>query len=185
METEILWEMVRKKSLSSHGLDHVRRVHKIAMDIGVEEGADMEIVEISSILHDIERDKTDHAVESAKTARKILISLSYPEELIERVAHCIESHSFSSKVKPQTLEAKVLSDADKLDAMGATGIARAFMFAGETGRDIRSALHHFDSKLLRLQSLLYTSTARKMGLERHRFLEVFYERLKDELEKYQ
>ncbi len=182
---KILWEVVKNKPGAAHGLDHVERVYRLALEIGKKEGADVEVIEISAILHDIERDKNNHAVESARYAKKILLRMSYPEEIIERVVHCIESHSFSSGIKPRTLEAKVLSDADKLDAMGATGIARAFMFAGETGRDIQASLEHFETKLLRLQSMLYTETARKMGRERHRFLEVFYKKLKNELERYQ
>lgn len=100
--------------------------------------------------------------------------MGYSRDFIERVCHCIEAHSFSSGIVPKTLEAKILSDADKLDAIGHIGIARVFMYSGEKGRDIESALRHFEEKLLRLKDLLYTETARKIAEKRHRVLEEYY-----------
>ncbi len=165
----------------SHGKDHVERVVKLAVYIAKKEGANIEVVKKSAELHDIARDKPNHAIESAKLAREILRREGYDEEFIERVAHCIEAHSFSSGVKPKTLEAKVLSDADKLDAIGAIGIARAFIFSGEKGRSIEETLKHFEEKLLKLKDMLYTNTAKELAKERHEFLVKFYEQIKREL----
>jgi len=167
--------------MSSHDRDHVERVVKLAVYIARREGADVEVVKKSAELHDIARDKPNHAIESAKLAREILRKEGYDEEFIESVAHCIEAHSFSSGVEPKTLEAKVLSDADKLDAIGAIGIARAFIFSGEKGRSIEETLKHFEEKLLKLKDLLYTKTAKELAKERHEFLVKFYEQIKKEL----
>ncbi len=167
--------------MSSHDDDHVKRVVKLAVYIAEKEGANVEIVQKAAELHDIARDKPNHAIESAKVARDILKRKGYNEDFIEKVVHCIEAHSFSSGIKPKTLEAMVLSDADKLDAIGAIGIARAFMFSGENGRSIEDTLKHFEEKLLKLKDLLYTETAKKLAKERHEFLVKFYEQIRKEL----
>lgn len=171
--------------MTSHDRDHIERVVKLAVYIAKKEGADVEVVRKSAELHDIARDKPNHAVESAKIAREILKKQGYSDEFIERVAHCIEAHSFSSGIEPKTLEAKVLSDADKLDAIGAIGVARAFIFSGENGRSIEETLKHFEEKLLKLKDLLYTKTAKELAKERHEFLLRFYEQIKKELEFYE
>jgi len=166
----------------SHDKEHIDRVAALAYYIGKKEGADLEIVELAAKLHDIAREKKDHAKKGAEIARKILRKNGLPEKFIEKVAHCIESHSFSCSVKPETLEAKVLSDADKLDAMGAIGIARAFMYSGEKGRSIEETLKHFEEKLLKLKNCIKTKTGLKLAEERHEFLLKFYRKLRDELD---
>ncbi len=168
--------------MSSHDDSHVSRVIRIAKYIAEREGANVDIVVAAAELHDIVRDAENHAVASAKLARKILKNRGFDDEFIEAVAHAIEAHSFSSGIEPRSLEAKVLSDADKLDAIGAIGIARTFMYAGERGRSIEDTLKHFEEKLLKLKDLMHTETARKIAEERHKFLKEFYERLKRELE---
>jgi len=95
--------------MASHDRDHVERVVKLAVYIAKREGANVEVVKKSAELHDIARDKPNHAVESAKVAREILKKQGYSDEFIERVAHCIEAHSFSSGVEPKTLEAKEIA----------------------------------------------------------------------------
>lgn len=171
--------------MTTHDRDHVERVVKLAVYIAEREGADVEVVRISAELHDIARDKPNHAIESARIAGEILRRKGYDEDFISKVVHCIESHSFSSNVKPKTLEAKVLSDADKLDAIGAIGVARVFMFSGERGRSIEDTLKHFEEKLLKLKDMLYTKTAREIARDRHEFLKMFYDRLRKELEFYE
>ncbi len=140
------------------------------------------VVKKAAELHDIARGEQDHARVGAEIAREILQSQGYSSEFVANVAHCIEAHSFSAGVAPQTLEAKVLSDADKLDAIGAIGVARAFMFSGETGRTIPETLAHFDEKLLTLRDRLYTGTARSLAEKRHLVLQAFYRELKIELD---
>ena len=169
--------------MSSHDEGHVERVKRWAIYIAMKEGADVEVVSKAAELHDIARDRPNHAIEGAKIARRILEEQGYDEDFIAKVVHCIEAHSFSSGIEPKTLEAKVLSDADKLDAMGAIGIARAFMFGGEKGRSIEETLKHFEEKLLRLKDLIYTETAKRVAEDRHKFMLEFYERLRRELEE--
>ncbi len=169
--------------MTSHDDGHVGRVVRWAIYLAKREGADVEVVKKAAELHDIARDKPNHAIEGAKMAREILGSEGYDEEFIDKVVHCIEAHSFSSGIEPKTIEAKVLSDADKLDAMGAIGIARAFIFSGEHGRSIEDTLKHFDEKLLKLKDTLYTKTAKRIAEERHKFMLEFYERLRKELEE--
>ncbi len=172
----------------THGFSHVERVFNLCMNIGEKEGADLEVLALASLLHDIARPLEDagkvddHAIESARIARRFLKSLGYPDDKVEAVAHAIESHRFSRGPEPRTLEAKILSDADKLDAMGAIGIARVFMYSGEHGRDIDASLKHFEEKILKLKDLMYTETARGIAEERHRFTLEFIERLRLEIE---
>ncbi|MBP1912251.1 HD domain-containing protein [Thermococcus stetteri] len=172
----------------THGFSHVERVFNLCMHIGREEGADLEVLALAALLHDIARPLEDsgkvedHAIEGARIARRYLRSLGYPEDKVEAVAHAIEAHRFSRGPEPRTLEAKILSDADKLDAIGAVGIARVFMYSGEHGRDIDASIKHFEEKILKLKDLMYTQTARKMAEGRHRFTEEFIERLGREIE---
>ncbi len=164
-----------------HDQDHSKRVKLLALYIAEREGGDQKVIEMAADLHDIARDCENHAIEGAKIAEDLLRKKGYPEDFIRKVCHCIEAHSFSSKVEPKTLEAKILSDADKLDAMGAIGIARAFMFAGERGESLEDVLNHFEEKLLKLKDFLYTETAKMLAKSRHKFLEEFYRRLIDEI----
>lgn len=165
----------------AHDRGHVERVAKIAKFIAEKEGGNVEVVVKSAELHDIARSAKNHAIESAKIAEKLLREQGFKEDFINAVKHAIETHSFSAKIQPQTLEAKILSDADKLDAIGAIGVARAFMFSGENNRSIEETLKHFEEKLLKLRDLLYTETAKKIAKERHEFLKIFYEQIKREM----
>ncbi|AEH24979.1 HD domain-containing protein [Pyrococcus yayanosii] len=179
-------EMARQSlGEGSHGLEHTERVLRLALRIGREEGAELEVVALAAILHDIARPLEDagkiedHAAEGARIARQFLGSLGYSKA--EKVAHAIEAHRFSGSLKPRTLEAKILSDADKLDAIGAIGIARVFMYSGEHRRGMWDSIRHFEEKILKLRNLMYTETARRIAEERHRFTEEFLKRLKMEL----
>ena len=165
-----------------HQDDHVTRVKRLALYIAEREGGDADVLRVAADLHDICRNEPDHAKRGAERAREILKSRGYNNDFIEKVCHCIESHSFSGNVTPETLEAKILSDADRLDAIGAIGVARAFMFSGKNSRDVKSTLMHFEEKLLRLRDLMHTKTGREIAERRHRFMEEFYRRLKDEME---
>mgnify|MGYP000005726094 CR=1 FL=1 len=167
--------------MGAHDRGHVERVVRLARYIAQREGADLEVVTVAAKLHDMARDGPDHARRGAEIARGVLRSQGYEGEFIERVAHCIEAHSFSGGVEPRTLEARVLSDADKLDAMGAIGVARAFLYSGKVGRSLEDTLRHFEEKLLGLYDLLYTEAARELGHERHKFIVEFYQRLRKEL----
>ncbi len=170
----------------SHGFDHVGRVTALCMRIGRAEGADMAILIPAALLHDIARplekeQGIPHEQEGARMAEEYLASIGYDAAAIPAIAAAIRTHRFRSAEKPVSLEARVLSDADKLDALGAVGIARTFMRAGEHGTPIEDGIAHFHEKLLKLPGLMYTETGRQVAQERHAFLLQFLERLTEEM----
>jgi uncharacterized protein len=169
----------------SHGMDHTERVTGLCRIIGKCEHADLDILIPAALLHDIarplEKEKgLPHEMEGARMAEAYLVSINYHPEFIPAISAAIRSHRFRSDEKPATPEAKILSDADKLDALGAVGIARTFMRAAEHGGDINDAVMHFHDKLLKLKDLMFTETGRDIARERHAFLITFLEILEQE-----
>jgi uncharacterized protein len=194
---------------TAHGFDHVLRVWRLAERIGREEGADLEILQGAALLHDVGRAEqvltgADHAAVGAARAREILAG--QPPEKVERVARCIAEHRFRVESPPSSLEAQVLFDADKLDALGAVGVARAYAAAGEYKQRLWAAVpadyakrpvhegqgdlesgehtpvHEFEFKLVKLRDRLYTAAARRLAEERHAFMVAFFARLADEVQ---
>ena len=187
---------------AAHDFDHVLRVLALAERIGQAEGAAMEIVRTATLLHDVARAEEErtgacHARVGAERARQILAG--HPADEVEAVAQAIASHRFrNNEVVPQTLEAKVLYDADKLDAIGAIGIARAYALAGRRGQRLwaeppagslaesqstdYTPVHEFTFKLCRLKDALFTATARQIAEDRHRYLVEFFARLEEEVQ---
>ncbi len=188
----------------AHGFDHVERVLTLAERIAREEGADLDVVRYAALLHDIDRAKEDrgevecHARSSSEHARRLLGSYGFPNEFIERVCSCILAHRFKSG-KAESLEERVLSDADKLDAMGAVGIARAYLFGGAYGECVwedepkkerffpgkpawqYSPRTEFELKLSKLKDRMLTQTGRRLAEERHRFMVEFFKELELEV----
>lgn len=169
----------------SHGLDHVERVVALCERIGREEHADMAILIPAALLHDIARPLEKergipHEEEGARIAGEYLASIGYDPSRIPGICAAIRTHRFRSAEIPRTPEAQVLSDADKLDALGAVGIARTFMRAGEHGTTMDDGIAHFHEKLLKLPDLMYTRTARELAAERRLFLERFLNQLREE-----
>ncbi len=217
---EIKKIMEKELSSSAHDTEHTFRVLHLAKKIAKNEGkADMEVIELAALLHDIARVKedsdktgnTDHALLGAEMAEKILKRFGYPESKIHVVSDAIRTHRFRGENIPQTLEAKILFDADKLDAIGAVGIARAFMVAGEKGEPLYREVPDLDSykkenlvggtlngrikdiskhsvnieyetKFKKIPDRLFTDTAKKIARKRLTFMEEFFERLKEEIE---
>lgn len=186
---------------AAHDFDHVLRVLVLAERIGQAEGSAMEIVRTATLLHDVARAEEErtgacHAKVGAERARQILAG--HPADKVEAVAQAIASHRFRDEVVPQTLEAKVLYDADKLDAIGAIGIARAYALAGRRGQRLwaetpagslaeslstdYTPVHEFTFKLSRLKEALFTTTARQIAEERHRYMVEFFARLEEEVQ---
>ncbi len=164
---------------TSHDDGHTGRVIRTAVWIAQQEGADVRVVRKAAELHDIARNKSNHAIEGGKMAKNVL--KGYEDQFVEQVVHCIQSHSFTSGIEPRTLEVWALSDADKLDAMGAVGVARTFLYSGERGRTIEDTLNHFENKLLHLKDQMKTETGRKLAEEKHNFLVKFYQTIREEL----
>jgi len=192
-----------------HGFDHVQRVVRLADQIARAEGADLTIVQAAALLHDAQGDRhplaanprAAHHHASSDFAAEILSAEGWPAERIAAVQHCIRSHRFRDNSEPpQSLEAKILFDADKLDAIGAVGVIRAvgyalthgnppfaepspeFMSTGETVEgEQHSAYHEYLFKLRKLKDRLYTPTAQAIAARRHRIMEEFFEQLRNEM----
>ena len=191
---------------AAHSFDHVMRVMRLAVHLARAEGADVAIVRTAALLHDVADERADHHLAGAQRARELLADA--PPAFAEAVAHCIEAHRFSQPPAPATLEAQCLNDADKLDAIGAIGVARVFAFAAHHGnrlwthplpeleqiigpdrRGYRRAHggsrdytpgHEFLCKLEGLAASMYTATAREMARDRHAYMLAFFRRLDEE-----
>jgi uncharacterized protein len=187
---------------SAHDFDHVLRVVALADRIAQAEGANPEIVQAAALLHDIGLDegRAEHEASAARRAAEILREQGYPEDFCRAVAHAIESHRFRSGPAPQTLEARVLFDADKLDAIGAIGVARAFAFGAHRGQKLwgvvppdyadqpagadprqHTAVHEFHVKLSKIKDRLFTATGKQIAADRHAFMIKFYAQLDQEV----
>ncbi|HYD50636.1 MAG TPA: HD domain-containing protein [Terriglobales bacterium] len=187
----------------AHDLAHFRRVALNAERLAIAEGADLEIVLPAAWLHDfviVPKDSPQRAQASriaADAAVQWLVGEGYPSRCVEAIHHAIHAHSFSAQVTPRTIEAKVVQDADRLDAIGAVGIARCLMLGGTLGRplydtgepfpqqrpadDRRSAIDHFFTKLLRLAATMQTATGRDQARARTEFLHRFLDQLGGEI----
>jgi uncharacterized protein len=209
-----------EKELSNggaHTLDHIQRVWRTAMLIASEEkDIDLDVLKTAVLLHDIARakedtdktGKTDHALLGAEIAGEILKQMQYPEETIRKVQHCIQTHRFRSEREPVSIEAKILYDADKVDSMGAIGVARFYMIAGElreqlysfvpvdqytaenivggkaNGR-IKEISKHTPNlefeKMKHIPQKLHTAKAREIAGERVKYMAEFFDRLRSEI----
>ncbi len=190
---------------ASHDWEHTQRVYNLCMHIGRVEGADLAVLEIAAYLHDVGRSYEDeskgeicHAEKGAEIARNLLAKQSIPDDQMGNIIHCIQSHRFRGDRQPETLEAKVLFDADKLDAIGAVGIARTFLFAGEVGAKLHNpyiepedtepyteedtGYREYKLKLSRIKERMLTAEGRRMAEERHAFMKRFFQRLTEEYE---
>ena len=158
-----------------HDAGHTMRVYRNVLEIaGNESDCDRETAALAALLHDADDHKL-FATENNANARSFMKSRKVSEEQIEKVCRIINSVSFSRNKdrRPDTLEAMAVQDADRLDAMGAVGIARTFAYGGEHGRPMEESVQHFYDKLLRLKDLMNTETGRRIAEKRHAFLEIF------------
>ena len=165
--------------IGCHGYEHTERVIELCKVLGTKLGADMDVLIPAAILHDIGRKHDNHAQRGAEMAREILRDLDYSK--VDEIVHVIDVHSFSAGGEAKSLEAKILSDADKLDAMGAMGIYRAAQYSVEHQRDQPEFIDHFHEKLLTLKNLLYTDEAKKLAEKRHNFMLQYLDQLDKEL----
>jgi uncharacterized protein len=184
-----------------HDFDHVLRVLALAERLARLEGADLGIVRTAALLHDVARGRgdrlvADHAQAGAEMARELLVG--HPPDRVDSVAHAIAAHRFRTGPAPRTLEAQVLHDADKLDAIGAIGVARAFAFGGFEGQRLwaevppgyeespetrgeHTPVHEYQMKLVRIKERLVTGSAQRLAEERHAFMVAYFERLEREV----
>lgn len=188
---------------SGHGLDHIRRVVSNATRIAECEGADLTIVLPAAWMHDCVSVPKNSPLRSqasrlaADAASRFLTSIDFPPLLIQSISHCIAAHSFSARIDCESLEARVVQDADRLEALGAIGIARCLMTGGAMRQrlyhpddpfpidrqlaDDEQSIDHFFAKLLKLSQTMNTDTARQMAEQRTEFMIDFLRQLADEL----
>jgi len=174
---------------SGHDWYHVDHVRRNALKIASKEGGDHHIIELAALLHDIADSKFndgDHQV-GANVARAWLESLDADSKVIDQVCEIISSISFSAnKGVPQTLEGRIVQDADRLEALGAIGLARCFATGAKLGRPIydpqdkNNSIQHFDDKLLKVKDLMNTTTASVIAQDRHNYLVNFLQQFHDE-----
>ncbi|MBR2695920.1 MAG: HD domain-containing protein [Parasporobacterium sp.] len=179
---EYINELFRDRA-DGHGAEHSLRVYRNAMKIAEQEkNADLEIVALAALLHDTDDHKLFDTKNNAN-ARAFLNRQTIDPEKIERICDAINSVSFSQNRgrRPETIEGKIVQDADRLDALGAIGIARTFAFGGMHGRSMDSNIQHFYDKLLLLKDEMNTESGKEMAKSRHAFLEDFLEEYKSEL----
>ena len=166
-----------------HDLAHSLRVYKNAMMIAKAEGqGEEEIIALSALLHDCDDHKLFHTENNAN-ARSFLEQEKLPAEVIEEICKNINSVSFSKnrgKV-PETIEGKIVQDADRLEAIGAVGIARCFQFGGSHGRSLENSIEHFYEKLLLISKELNTPPARKMAEKRNKLMQDFLKEWGEEM----
>ena len=172
-----------------HGFKHVERVYNICIKIGEKLHANIDLLKIAVLLHDIgrideKRDnlKRNHAEISAEKALKFLTSQDFkiPMEDINKIIHCIRAHSYSNNIVPETLEAKILSDADKLDALGAIGLYRTIGFTVKNHGGIEQVIKHLENKIMKLKDLLFLDISRKIAKESQHIIFDFYNQIKKE-----
>ncbi|NTF31357.1 HD domain-containing protein [Rhizobium skierniewicense] len=187
----------------SHDLAHIHRVFRNAMRIHDQEGGSGRVLAASVLLHDcvaVEKNSPLRAQASRLAAEKasgILRGIGWDEADVDAVSHAILTHSFSANIAPETLEAKILQDADRLDAIGMVGAARCFYIAGRMGSalydpedplarhrpldDRRFAIDHFENKLFKLADGFQTETGRQIAKQRHERLQQVLDLFLDEI----
>lgn len=214
-------EMAKKEMRgldAGHDFKHVMRVYNLCLRMAKSlKNIDQDVIKIAALLHDIggkkemedKSGKTCHAEVSAKIARRILGKLGYSTVKINKIIHCILAHRYRTGVRPETKEAEIIFDADKLDALGALGVARAYIWIGNNKAEIYSDLpiknyikenivggkingrikdktkhnpfFEFELKLKRLPRKLHTAEAKRIAAGRLKYMELFFDRLKKEI----
>ncbi|QFT89307.1 putative hydrolase [Bacillus sp. THAF10] len=189
-------ESVFANDTTGHDLYHIERVKRLALHIGEKEGANPLMVEIIALLHEVLDDKLiENKAVATSEMQEILSELPLSKLHIDEILFCIDNIGYKggNGIVLESLEGKVVQDADRLDALGAIGIARTFMYSGAKGQSMydpeievrtsmsyeqyrnqkSTALNHFHEKLFLLKNTLQTETAKKIAAERHAFMESF------------
>lgn len=188
-----------KEDYSGHDFYHVKRVYEIAKTLAIKENADLNIVSLAAILHDVDdRKLSPKTVDNKDNARAFLNKQNVDKQMIERIVSIIDEVSFvgTDSKTPSTIEGKCVQDADRLDAIGAIGIARTFAYGGSHGQEIYNpmikpnlnmdkesyyankgtTINHFYEKLFKLEELMNTNSAKELAKERTDYMKEFVDR---------
>ena len=183
-EAKAYAQVLFERNSGGHDAAHTLRVYANAMRIALSEpGCDREIVALAALLHDADDHKLFRTEHNAN-ARAFLEAHGVEKERTERIVAAVNSVSFSQNRgrRPGSLEGRIVQDADRLDAIGAVGIARAFAYGGEHGRDMKDSIRHFYDKLLLLKGEMNTELGQRMAEERHAYMEAFLKEYAKETE---
>jgi len=197
------WLKTQETADAAHDVSHIKRVVKTARGLAEAEQAELAVVIPAAWLHDcvaVAKDdpkRRQASVLAAEKAGQLLTEWSYPDEYIPAIQHAIEAHSYSAGIKCQTLEAKIVQDADRMDAIGAIGVARTIMVGTALGNpltypedpfcydrkpdDDLAMVDHFYTKLLHLKDSFHTESARQEAHRRHQFMLNFLQQLEQEV----
>jgi uncharacterized protein len=188
----------KMETYGSHDFFHTQRVYNLAVHIAKKEKANLNIVKVAALLHDIARCQEEngqiecHAEKGAEISKQILSKQNFSKDEIKNICHAIRVHRYSKKLEAKTKEAQILQDADRLDALGAIVIARVFSFGGEKHRpiynpaikpkrvyssDALTSINQFYEKTLKIKPETFkTKEARKIAKERYLFIKEFVNR---------
>lgn len=173
-----------------HGFPHVQRVYNLCMRLAKKTRTNFKILRTAALLHDIGRvSETDgqfnknHSEISAELTQSFLSSLDfeYSLEEIDQIKHCIRSHSYSNGVKSNTLEAQILSDADKLDALGAIGLYRTIGYTIKNNGGVKQVIEHLENKILKLPNYLYLEISKEIAKKRLLIIQDFFEEISNQV----
>ena len=182
-------EYMHQRSVdAAHDASHIYRVLNHALNLAKNYDVNMDILVAACLLHDVGRPaqfadpKLCHAQVGSKMAYQFLKELGWPEDDCESVKHCVLTHRFTQSAQPESMEAKILFDADKLDVIGALGIARTLQYEGKMNVSLKEFFNEYHRKLIKLYDVFYTKEAKQMAVGGKELLERFCLELKEQLD---
>ena len=180
-EAESFIRKLFEDNADGHDCEHTLRVYRNSLQIAEKEKCDPEILALTALLHDVDDHKLFNT-ENNENARSFLKQHNIPDETIEIICNNINSISFSKNrgKRPETIEGQIVQDADRLDALGAIGIARTFAYGGSRKRPLTSSIDHFHEKLLLLKDEMNTAEGKRLAEERHGYMIEFLKRFAEE-----
>jgi uncharacterized protein len=176
-------ETIFANDYSGHDVEHSLRVYNNAILIAeMEPHCNRLFISLAALLHDVDDHKLFHT-ENNYNARVFMTEHQMDSNAVEQICAIINGVSFSENrdIKPDTIEGKIVQDADRLDAIGAIGIARTFAYGGAHGRSIMDSLKHFDEKLLLLKNEMNTEEGKRIAEKRHDYIKTFLEEIRSEI----
>lgn len=186
---EIEQYMLKNTEDAAHDADHIYRVLNQALIIARDYPVNEDVLVAACLLHDIGRPaqfhdpNICHAQVGSKMAYAFLQKMGWSDEYCKRVAHCVLTHRFRNDQQPETIEAKILFDADKLDVCGAMGIGRTLLSEGKMNYALEEFLEEYNRKLIKLYDLFYTEKAKELAANGKIILSMFYNELKEQLDQ--